>query len=257
MHYETFFQRLQPDARVLDVGCGDGRLTVQIAQHVPSGFVLGVDNCYQTLVHTKVSQIGAEFPNLKFVQADARRLRLGQEPFDYVLSKGCLHYLEHPGQAFAAMARNLRPGGTMYCWCLGRGNAERINTVFRRLSKAEQWKSYLTGWRLPWGHACPESCRPWLHKAGLALVEGLLMEEELLLADRGVLLAWFRRSWCGYRTRIPHTLIEVFEAQLLDAYLSANHGRCSVQRTWLVLEACKSGPGSNKILEADYERASR
>ncbi|MCW5865617.1 MAG: methyltransferase, partial [Candidatus Eremiobacteraeota bacterium] len=60
LHYETFFQRLQPDARVLDVGCGDGRLTVQIAQHVPSGFVLGVDNCYRTLVNTKVSQIGAE-----------------------------------------------------------------------------------------------------------------------------------------------------------------------------------------------------
>lgn len=250
-------QRLQPDARVLDVGCGDGRLTVQIARQVPSGFVLGVDNCYQTLVHTLASQAGAAAPNLKFVQGDARRLRLSQEPFDFVLSKGCLHYLEHPGQAFAAMARNLRADGTMYCWCLGRGNADLINTVFRRLSKAERWKGYLTGWRLPWGYACPESCRPWLHKAGLVLVEGLLMEEDLVLADQAALLTWFRRNWCGYLTRIPHPLIEVFEAQLLEAYLDANRGRCSVQRTWLILEACKSGAGANKILEANYERASR
>ena len=239
MHYEAFFKRLPLNARVLDVGCGNGQLTVEIARMVPTGFVLGVDSCYPTLVNSMITHIRPDRPNLRFFQSDARCLCLGEEPFDYVLSKGCLHYLEHPGHAFSAMARNLKPGGTMYCWFLGRGNAERIQRVLRRLTKADPWQGYLADC-LPWEYATLDSCRPWLRRAGLTFKEGLLREEELVLADRGELMVWLRRNWSGYFTRIPQALIEVFESQFLEMYLEANSGRYSVQRIWLVLEACKS-----------------
>jgi trans-aconitate 2-methyltransferase len=243
VRYETFFQRLEPDARVLDLGCGNGHLTAQIAQHVPSGFVLGVDNCFQTLVSAMLNYRIEFCPNLRFFQADAKRLRLEYEPFDYVLSKGCLHYLQHPGQAFAAIASNLKDGGTMYCWALGKNSGGKVNSVLRRLCRVEQWKSYLSGWRVSWSYVTIESCRPWLNSAGLTWVQGLMYDEELSFPDRSALLDWFRRNW-AYSDRIPYALLEVFEEQLMDSYLCANEGRITASRTWLVLEAKKThSPG--------------
>jgi trans-aconitate 2-methyltransferase len=241
LQYETFFQRLEPNARVLDVGCGNGHLTAKIAQHVPSGFVLGVESHYQTLVSAMLNYRSEVCPNLRFCQADAKRLRLQQEPFDYVLSKGCLHYLQHPGHAFKAIARNLRPGGTMYSWCLGRNSAGKINKVLRQLCKAEQWKPYLADWQVAWTYATYESCLPWLTEAGLTPVQGLMVEEELDFPERGAFVEWLRRNW-AYLQRIPYTLLEVFEDQLLESYLAANQGRYNAQRIWLVLEARKSEP---------------
>lgn len=258
MRYEDFFLRLEPDARVLDVGCGNGHLTAQIAQRVPSGFVLGVENCFQTLVGAMLNYRIEFCPNLRFLQADAKRLKLEYKPFDYVLSKGCLHYLQHPGQGFAPIARNLKDGGTMYCWCLGRGSGGKINSVLRRLCRVDQWKSYLSGWRVSWSYVTCQSCRPWLLSAGLTCVQSLTYEEELSFPDRAGLLDWFRRNW-AYSDRIPYALLEVFEEQLMDSYLCANEGRFTATRTWLVLEARKThSPGRRrKSPGGTHETASR
>src|SRR5687768_18104489 len=71
---------LEGSERILDVGCGDGKITAEIAARVPCGSVVGVDPS-RDMVAFAASRFGtsADHPNLRFEVADARRLPYGTE----------------------------------------------------------------------------------------------------------------------------------------------------------------------------------
>ena len=63
---------LHGDERILDVGCGDGKVTAQIAARVPRGSVLGVDPSANMIAFAARHHGTAAHPNLRFVVGDAR-----------------------------------------------------------------------------------------------------------------------------------------------------------------------------------------
>ena len=65
---------LDESSRVLDVGCGDGRITALIAGRVPSGSVVGVDPSRDMIAHASKHFDPTTHTNLCFEVADARRL---------------------------------------------------------------------------------------------------------------------------------------------------------------------------------------
>src|SRR4029077_15176021 len=83
---------LKGSERILDVGCGDGKITAQIAYRTSKGSVLGVDPS-QDMINFAQSHFGpATLPNLRFEVADARRLPFENE-FDLVVSFNALHWI--------------------------------------------------------------------------------------------------------------------------------------------------------------------
>src|SRR5436305_13001730 len=75
---------LNGDERVLDVGCGDGKITAAIAERVPAGSVLGVDPS-RDMISFASSQFAAARANLQFEVGDARRLPYHGQ-FDLIVS---------------------------------------------------------------------------------------------------------------------------------------------------------------------------
>jgi SAM-dependent methyltransferase len=106
---------LRPGMRLLDVGCGPGTLTVDLARHVAPGQVVGVDMATdvveQAQAHARA--VGAEAANVSFVVGDFRDLPAARAGFDVVHAHQVLQHLRDPVGALAAMARLLRPGGTL------------------------------------------------------------------------------------------------------------------------------------------------
>src|SRR5690349_5806456 len=74
---------------VLDVGCGQGKVTAAIAKRVPRGRVVGVDPSHD-MIEFANSHFAAA--NLRFEVADARRLSFAAE-FDHVVSFNALHWV--------------------------------------------------------------------------------------------------------------------------------------------------------------------
>ena len=68
--------------RILDLGCGDGVLTAELAKHVPSGFVLGIDASESMIATATKDHVGA---NLRFEQLDINAMKFERE-FDLVFS---------------------------------------------------------------------------------------------------------------------------------------------------------------------------
>src|SRR6267154_793907 len=87
---------LKGSERILDVGCGDGKITAQIASRASKGSVVGVGP--------------ATLPNLRFEVADARRLPFKNE-FDLMVSFNALHWVPEQQTALSSIRSTLISGG--------------------------------------------------------------------------------------------------------------------------------------------------
>jgi len=117
----------QPGERILDLGCGTGHLTAQIAER--GAEVLGIDSS-----PAMIGQARQNYPKLKFSLADARQLQL-PEPFDAVFSNAALHWVPEASAVVARVAAALKPGGRFVLEMGGKGNITRIVTVLDAVLK--------------------------------------------------------------------------------------------------------------------------
>ena len=78
--------------RILDVGCGEGKITAEIASRAPRASVVGVDPSGDMISFAQSHFGPATRPNLRFQVADARRLPF-QDEFDLVVSFNALHWI--------------------------------------------------------------------------------------------------------------------------------------------------------------------
>jgi SAM-dependent methyltransferase len=110
--------QLQPGERVLDVGCGHGRSTVEAAERVaPNGRVVGIDISPAMLqpAHRRVA--AADLDNIELVEGDAQVYPFEPDSFDVVISRFGLMFFADPEAAFANLARALRSGGRLAFVC--------------------------------------------------------------------------------------------------------------------------------------------
>lgn len=110
-----------PGERILDLGCGTGHLTAEIAEAVgPEGFVVGIDAS-----PAMVERARNAHPELDVRLADATEFVPG-EPVDAVYSNATLHWIDDQDAALARVAEGLRPGGRFVAEMGGPGNVAEI-----------------------------------------------------------------------------------------------------------------------------------
>lgn len=105
--------RLAPDARVLDVGCGPGTITVGLAARVPDGFVVGLDAAPEVLEEARARPEAAEAGNLRFQLGNVYELGFDDDSFDVVHAHQVLQHLADPLRALVEMRRVCRAGGVV------------------------------------------------------------------------------------------------------------------------------------------------
>ncbi|HEV2350572.1 MAG TPA: methyltransferase domain-containing protein [Terriglobia bacterium] len=113
----------QPGEYILDLGCGTGHLTAQIAE--AGAHVVGVDSAI-----TMIEQARAHFPALQFELADAQDFHFS-EPFDAVFSNAVLHWIVAATRVAGSVSRALKPGGRFVAEFGGRGCVKAILAACR------------------------------------------------------------------------------------------------------------------------------
>jgi trans-aconitate 2-methyltransferase len=108
--------------RILDLGCGTGHLSAQIAES--GALVTGVDRSPEM-----VAAAQAAYPKLKFEVVDARKLAFN-EIFDAVFSNATLHWIHEPDAVLQGIFKALRPGGRFVAEMGGKKNIRAMQDAF-------------------------------------------------------------------------------------------------------------------------------
>lgn len=107
----------QPGQRILDIGCGTGVTSLEIAGHVaPGGHVTGVDISVPLLDHARAIAAGRD--DVSFEQADAQVDDLGERIYDGAYSRFGVMFFADPVQAFTNIRKAMSPEAVLsfVCW---------------------------------------------------------------------------------------------------------------------------------------------
>jgi len=109
--------KLKPGERVLDVGCGTGNYTIELARQ--GADVIGIDNSEDMLAWAR-QKVKGERLKVDFQVADAAHLPFSNSSLDIVISNGLLCFLKEPERALIEMHRVLKPRGRLVVGVLNR-----------------------------------------------------------------------------------------------------------------------------------------
>jgi trans-aconitate 2-methyltransferase len=210
--------KLKENEALLDVGCGDGKITAELARYLPKGRAVGVDSSEKMIDLAKKAFPQKDYPNLCFQVMDARILTFESE-FDIVFSNAALHWIIDQKAVLAGVLRSLKPGGRLLFQMAGKGNAKSILNLINELGNEEQWKGFLGNMTFPYGFYDPEEYTEFMRQAGLVAERIELFPKDMKFIGAEGLAGWVRTTWLPFTERIPVELRPKFVELIVKRYL--------------------------------------
>jgi trans-aconitate methyltransferase len=228
---------LRGDEHILDVGCGDGKVTAELARAVPRGSVTGADASAAMIAYAR-----EKFPALEFHLMDARRIRFPRV-FDLVFSNAALHWVDDHEAFLRRTAAVLRPGGRLVVSCGGKGNGQQVAVALHTVMRRKRWRDYFRRMPLPYFFYAPAHYHVWLPRAGFRPHTVALVPKEALYDGLAGLAAWLRTAWLPYTQRVPELERGEFITAVAERYGTGHppdrQGRVQVRMVRLEIDAVK------------------
>ncbi len=172
----TRLDGIPPDATVLDVGCGTGRVTELLPPLVPHGRVVAID-ASADMVAAARERLG---DRAEIFCQDVLELEVS-EPVDVVVSTAALHWVTDHERMWGRLARALRSGGKLEIQCGGAGNIARVRAAVDAVAIDDYPE--LVGWS-PWEFATPQITEHRLVNSGFTSIQCWLTERPDLPGGR-------------------------------------------------------------------------
>ncbi|MEV5972472.1 methyltransferase domain-containing protein [Streptomyces sp. NPDC051921] len=146
---------------VLDVGCGPGTITADLAARVAPGRVTAVDTAEDVLVQARAAAAEQGVDNVEFAVADVHALDFPDDSFDVVHAHQVLQHVGDPVQALREMRRVCRPGGVVaardsdygaFTWFPAQPGLERWQDLYRRVARSNGGEPDAGRRLLSWAH---------------------------------------------------------------------------------------------------------
>ena len=233
---------LKESESVLDIGCGDGKVTADISLMVPNGFVIGVDNSVPMIQLAKKNFSGGKYSNLSFQICDARELDFNNQ-FDVVFSNAVLHWVDDHLKVLKGIYKSLKPGGRILLQFGGQGNAQNILLMFDELIRDNRWHSYFKDFKFPYNFPEENEYKELVLKSGLAPVRVELVKKDMIHECEKKLVGWIRTTWLPYTSRVPENRREELINGIIKKYIEKfppdGNGRIHLEMVRLEAEAVK------------------
>jgi trans-aconitate 2-methyltransferase len=208
---------LQGTERILDVGCGDGKITAEIASRVVHGSVLGVDPSHEMVAFAS-SHFGAQaHTNLCFEVADVRRLPYRDE-FDLVVSFNALHWVREQAAALASIHAAVKPGGLALLRFVPQGSRKSLEDVIEDVRRRGRWAGYFGNFQEPYVHFTPDEYRALAERCGWQVVRLVVHDRAWDFKTREAFVAFCRATFVEWTRCLPQSEWHAFITEVLDEY---------------------------------------
>ena len=233
---------LRGDEHLLDLGCGDGKVTAEIARAVPRGSVMGADASRPMIAFAQKTFPLKKNPNLEFCVRDARKIKFARQ-FDFVFSNAALHWVDDHQAILRGAASVLKPGGRLVISCGGKGNAHEVFLALRPEMRLKHWRDFFRQMPKPYFFYAPADYEKWLPKFGFKINRLELAPKDAIYDDAASFATWLRTTWIPYVQRVPENLREEFIAAVTGRYLAKHPpdkaGQVHVRMVRLEIDAVK------------------
>ena len=225
-------QQLKGNERILDIGCGDGRITADVSKFIPHGAILGIDPSIPMLDWARKQYCSLEYPNLPFQEGGFLEPNIS-ESFDIIISNCALQHCSNQSQAFKNLAKLLKPGGKLLIMIPALNNE-----AWKQARKMVQTSSE---WACHWQNITPrkfftiEECSEFLKEADLRPQRIEKIQTVDPFVDREEFLSFLLGT---FTPAVPSERASAFYSEIIDEYLR------------LLPEAMRT----NGVIEARFER---
>lgn len=188
----------QSGERILDVGCGTGQLTAQMAES--GAKVVGIDNSL-----AMIDEARCLFPGIEFQLADAHDFSYEQQ-FDGVFSNAALHWISDPAKVARCISGALKANGRMAVEFGGQGNVRFLAQAIETASQE------FLGERLPhpWYFPSIAAFATVLEEHGMEVTQAAMIDRPTPLEGNDGLRNWVRMFGQHWLTQIPLEQHEAF-----------------------------------------------
>ena len=210
---------LKGSEQVLDVGCGNGRVTAKIASRVPDGTVLGVDASAEMIASARGQFRPETHPNLRFEKADARQLPFLEE-FDLAVSFNALHWVPEQGQALRSIRSALRSPGTAQLRLVPAGKRRSLENVIEETRRSSRWAGYFERFKDPYLHLSPEEYGALAEENGFRVERIQINSKAWDFHSRSAFFAFGSVTFIEWTQFLPEADRPAFISDVLDRYRS-------------------------------------
>ncbi|MDA2892739.1 class I SAM-dependent methyltransferase [Mycolicibacterium sp. BiH015] len=198
--------------RVLDVGCGDGYVTAQIAERLPGGSVLGVDPSPRMIEVARRRTTSASF-----VSGDVTSLVFDGE-FDVVTSFNALHWVQDQDAAYRCMASALTPRGRAYLTFVCAGPRLAIEEMGMIVARQKRWGTAFDGFTTPYRHPTPENFAQTATAAGFEIVAQTVVDRWWEFGSRDAFARWCTVGFGDWTSHLGPDEAPLFIDAVVDCY---------------------------------------
>ena len=200
---------------VLDVGCGDGKITADFAQAVSQ--IIGIDSSPEMIAYA--TETYSDRSNLSFVRMDARSLTFSDQ-FDLIFSNAVLHWVDDHPAFLNGASRALKPNGQLMISCGGKGGAIDVLDAFAETVSRDLWRSYFPSFQNPYFFHGTAEYAVWLEAAGLTVDRLELVPKDMTHSGASGLESWLRTTWIPFTHAVPESLRDDLITTVTQTYLA-------------------------------------
>ena len=206
--------QLTGSERVLDIGCGDGRITAEVATRLPQGSILGVDASEEMIGYAADH---ANLPNLRFAVANAANLSFHNE-FDLVLSFNALHWLPDPDPPLRNIRAAMKPSARAQLRLVPDGPRKSLETVLEETRLSSRWAGYYHDFRDPYLHLTPDQYAQAAERSGLHVERRHTAAKSWDFHSRANFFAFGQVTFVEWARVLPDSEKSAFIHDVLDRY---------------------------------------
>lgn len=204
--------------RVLDLGCGDGKVTALISKECTQGIVVGYDISPNMITFASSLFRKDTFNNLLFQEGDIATLPF-QGQFDLAVAFCSLHYVVEHTKALTAIHKSLSPSGKLLFVGPGRDSTSVAN-ISETLIQTAKWAPYFPSFKQQRVYYTKDEYIALLREIGFEPVYFDLTHDKVTFANKQALISWLRPI-INYISHLSKELQDDFLADLAEIMMQS------------------------------------
>jgi trans-aconitate methyltransferase len=202
---------------LLDIGCGDGKISAKLSKILKKGEVVGIDASENMINLASKEFSNDKFQNLTFYRMDAEEINFSKK-FDIAFSNACLHWVKDHGGVLRKVHACLKPKSRILFQMGGRGNVYEVLNAVKLVINKSDWSKYFDNFVTPYYFYDIKDYEIWLSENNFKPLRLELTKKNIKHAGEESFKGWLRTTWFPFTDCLPETLRETFLDEVSESY---------------------------------------